>query len=70
MVVKTILPFLFVPAALTAPALPNARQLEFMELEISQFMHFGINTAWQPPDAFLRDMPIPPGPTYHKCVRW
>ena len=68
-VMETILPFLFVSAALGAPALPNARQLEFMELEISQFMHFGINTAWQPPDSFLRDTPTPPGPTYHKCVQ-
>ena len=44
-----------------APALPNQRQLEFMELEISQFMHFGVDTAWKPTDSFLRDTPTPPG---------
>ena len=39
----------------TSPALPNARQLDFMELEISQFMHFGVDTAWEPNDAFLEE---------------
>ena len=65
---EIFLPGLFVTAALAAPALPNSRQMDFMEIEISQFMHFGVNTAWQPPDSFLRDTRIPPGPTYHKCV--
>ena len=29
---------------------PNARQLDFMEIETMQFMHFGIDTAWNPPE--------------------
>ena len=41
-------------AALTAAVpLPNPRQLEFMDLELAQFMHFGIPTFWDPPDDFL-----------------
>jgi hypothetical protein len=46
------------------PPLPTARQLEFMELETIQFMHFSIPTSWQPPDSFLRR----PNPTYHNCI--
>ena len=51
---------------LSAPALPNARQLEFMELEISQFMHFNVDTAWDAPDEFLRGNT----PTFHNCNGW
>ena len=29
------------------PPLPNAAQLEFMDLEFIQFMHFGVDTAWK-----------------------
>jgi hypothetical protein len=43
--------------------LPNARQLDFMELETSQFMHFNVDTAWHPPESFLRGN----NPTYHNC---
>lgn len=39
--------------------LPNARQLDFMEMEFTQFMHFSIPTFWKPSDAFLRG----PNPT-------
>jgi len=44
-------------------AVPNARQLEFMALELTQFMHFGIPTFWDPPDDFLHSA----NPTYHDC---
>ena len=50
--------------ASAAPPLPTPRQLDFMELEFIQFMHFSIPTAWKPPDAFLRR----PNPTYHNCI--
>ena len=33
---------------LGSPPLPNARQLEFMEMETIQFMHFNVDTAWKP----------------------
>ena len=39
---------LLVGGALAAPPLPTARQLDFMELETIQFMHFNVDTAWQP----------------------
>jgi hypothetical protein len=39
------------PTAPPAPlALPNARQLDFMDMELTQFMHFGIPTFWDPPE--------------------
>jgi alpha-L-fucosidase len=50
-------------AARAAVALPNARQLDFMELETIQFMHFGIPTFWNPPEEYL----YLPNPTYHDC---
>ena len=46
-----------------ANPLPNQRQLDFMDLETVQFMHFGIPTFWNPPDAYLRSA----NPTYHDC---
>ena len=48
--------------AVTVP-LPNARQLDFMELETIQFMHFGLPTFWDPPKDYLYG----PNPTYHDC---
>jgi hypothetical protein len=51
--------------ARAAPPLPNQRQLDFMELEFTQFMHFNVDTAWQAPDSFLRG----PNPTYHNCEK-
>ena len=47
------------PRPRASPPLPNARQLAFMELETTQFMHFSIPTFWEPSDAFLRG----PNPT-------
>ena len=44
---------------LSAAPLPSPRQLQFMELEFTQFMHFSIPTFWRPSDAFLRG----PNPT-------
>ena len=44
-------------------AKPSARQLEFMEMELSQFMHFGIPTFWDPPVEYLYGG----NPTYHDC---
>jgi len=44
-------------------AVPNARQLEFMGLELTQFMHFGIPTFWDPPEDYLYGK----NPTYHDC---
>lgn len=44
-------------------AVPNERQLEFMSLELTQFMHFGIPTFWDPPEEYLYG----PNPTYHDC---
>ena len=40
------------------------RQLEFMALEMSQFMHFGLPTFWDPPADFLHTK----NPTYHDCT--
>jgi alpha-L-fucosidase len=51
-------------AAAAAVPLPNARQLEFMALEMSQFMHFGLPTFWDPPADFLHTK----NPTYHDCT--
>ena len=31
-----------------APPLPTARQLEFMEMETIQFMHYNVDTSWKP----------------------
>jgi hypothetical protein len=45
------------------PPRPTQRQLDFMELELAQFMHFGINTFWDPPGDFLYGG----NPTYHNC---
>eukprot|EP01047_Picozoa_sp_COSAG01_P084069 COSAG01_NODE_17886_length_1116_cov_10.194690_1_plen_259_part_10 len=42
---------------------PNARQLDFMDLELTQFMHFGIPTFWDPPPSYLYGS----NPTYHDC---
>jgi hypothetical protein len=49
-------------ATLPPPAIPNQRQLDFMELEFTQFMHFGV-PFWDPPAEFLHS----PNPTYHDC---
>ena len=43
---------------------PTARQLEWMDLETIQFMHFSIPTSWKPPLDFLKR----PNPTYHNCI--
>lgn len=51
------------PLCFAAPPLPNERQLQFMEMEFVQFMHFGVDTAWLPSDDFLRSAI----PTYHNC---
>ena len=48
---------------LSKPPLPTARQLDFMELETIQFMHFNVNTAWKPSADFLHGS----NPTYHNC---
>jgi len=65
--VALIFTFSLLTRASTGPALPNARQLDFMELEFTQFMHFGVDTAWDAPDSFLRGA----NPTYHNCEkRW
>ena len=50
-------------AAAAAVPLPDARQLDFMELEFTQFMHFGIPTFWDPPEEYLYGS----NPTYHDC---
>ena len=42
---------------------PTARQMEFMDMEMAQFMHFGIPTFWDPPISYLRSK----NPTYHDC---
>lgn len=42
---------------------PNQRQLDFMDMELSQFMHFGIPTFWDPPKEYLYS----DNPTYHDC---
>jgi alpha-L-fucosidase len=51
-------------ASAAGPPLPTAKQLEWMDLETIQFMHFSIPTSWNPPDDFLRR----PNPTYHNCI--
>ena len=33
---------------------------DFMEMETIQFMHFNVDTAWQPDDAFLHGKPNVP----------
>eukprot|EP00051_Salpingoeca_urceolata_P027593 m.482267 g.482267 ORF g.482267 m.482267 type:complete len:515 (+) comp22486_c0_seq1:4013-5557(+) len=43
--------------------IPNERQLNFMDLEMSQFMHFGVPTFWDPPVEYLHEA----NPTYHDC---
>jgi alpha-L-fucosidase len=48
---------------LAAVPLPNARQLDFMDLELTQFFHFSIPTFWDPPIDFLYSN----NPTYHNC---
>jgi len=58
-----LLPLLEAGAAEGLVPRPNARQLEFMDLELSQFMHFGIPTFWDPPADYLYG----PNPTYHDC---
>ena len=49
--------------ATQAVPVPNKRQLDFMEQETIQFMHFGINTFWDAPRDFLEG----PNPTFHNC---
>eukprot|EP01083_Nonionella_stella_P020491 56812_1 len=44
--------------------IPNQRQLEFMEMETIQFMHYGIPTYWDPPIEYLYSS----NPTYHDCI--
>ena len=42
---------------LSAPSdvpLPNARQLDFMDLEHTNFFHFGLPTFWDPPVRLTR----------------
>jgi hypothetical protein len=34
-----------------------------MDLELTQFMHFGIPTFWDPPPGYLHTA----NPTYHDC---
>jgi len=53
----------FTSLAIASVAVPNQRQLEFMELELTQFMHFGIPTFWDPPKEYLYGA----NPTYHDC---
>ena len=35
-------------AAVAGPPLPTPRQLEFMEMETVQFMHFNVDTVREP----------------------
>ena len=51
------------PNAAAGVPVPNRRQLEFMDLELTQFMHFGIPTFWDPPKSYLYGA----NPTYHDC---
>ena len=44
--------------------LPNAAQIAFMDFDTIQFMHFSVDTAWQPPESYLHET----NPTYHNCV--
>jgi alpha-L-fucosidase len=53
----------FSSGAANSVPLPNPRQLEFMDLELTQFMHFGIPTFWDPPKEYLYGK----NPTYHDC---
>ena len=48
---------------MTSIPTPTAAQLAFMGLEMTQFMHFGIPTFWDPPSDFLHTE----NPTYHDC---
>jgi alpha-L-fucosidase len=54
---------IFLAAAIVSVPLPTQRQLDFMDLELTQFMHFGIPTFWDPPEEYLHG----PNPTYHDC---
>ena len=47
-----------------AVPLPSARQLEFMDLEATQFFHFSLPTFWDPPTEYLYTA----NPTYHNCA--
>ncbi len=38
--------FFMVAAGTSAVPVPTADQLDFMETELVQFMHFNVNTAW------------------------
>ena len=49
--------------AISALPRPNPRQLEFMDMELAQFMHFGINTFWDAPLEYLEGH----NPTFHNC---
>jgi hypothetical protein len=40
--------------------LPNARQLAFMDLEHTNFFHFGLPTFWDPPVRLTRTTLRPP----------
>ena len=55
--------FILKPNAAAGVPVPNRRQLEFMDLELTQFMHFGIPTFWDPPKSYLYGA----NPTYHDC---
>ena len=60
-VLSTVAAAAFVAAAVP---LPNSRQLEFMDLELTQFFHFSIPTFWDPPEEYLYTA----NPTYHNCA--
>ena len=45
---------MMIAAGSAAVPVPTARQLEFMELETIQFMHFGLPTFWEPPSWSLQ----------------
>ena len=49
-----VLPALVLLTSAGALPVPNARQLEWMDLETIQFMHWSIPTFWTPSDQFLR----------------
>ena len=40
-------------AAAEGPPLPTSEQLQFMDMDTIQFMHFGIDTSWSPPISYL-----------------
>ena len=44
--------------------IPNARQLAFMDMEHTNFFHFGLPTFWDPPEEYLYTA----NPTYHDCM--